>query len=144
MPRVKKVVEPVLIEPVVDIEDTETETKVISDKEKERIAKVRQKHCDDARREYEEARAQMDALVHRDQEEARAQLGLLPLEPPKLKRSRTKKATTPEEPVVEPAVEVSSGKKENMWVAHVQKVRSANDGMSYKEAMKLAKETYYK
>jgi hypothetical protein len=100
MPRVKKVVEPVLIEPVVDIEDTEE----------------------------------------------------IPLEPPKLKRSRTRKAKTPEEPavvpvvepVVVPAVEAPSGKKENMWVAHVQKVRSANEGMSYKEAMKLAKETYYK
>lgn len=100
MPRVKKVVEPVLIEPVVDIEDTE----------------------------------------------------VMPLEPPKLKRSRTRKAKTPEEPavvpvvepVVVPAVEAPSGKKENMWVAHVQKVRSANEGMSYKEAMKLAKETYYK
>ena len=96
MPRVKKAVEPVLIEPVVDIEDTEE----------------------------------------------------MPLEPPKLKRSRAKKVKTPEEPVivpiVEPTVEVPSGKKENLWVAHVQKVRAANDGMSYKDAMKLAKETYIK
>ena len=95
MPRVKKVVDPVLIEPVVDIEDTEE----------------------------------------------------MPLEPPKLKRIRTKKAKTSEpavEPIVEPTVEMPSGKKENLWVAHVQKVRAANDGMSYKDAMKLAKETYNK
>lgn len=95
MPRVKKIVDPVLIEPIVDIDDTEE----------------------------------------------------LPLEAPKLKRSRTKKVKTPEPvavPVVEPVVEASSGKKENLWVAHVQKVRAANEGMSYKDAMKLAKESYNK
>lgn len=95
MPRVKKAVDPVLIEPVVDIDDTEE----------------------------------------------------LPLEAPKLKRSRTKKVKTPEpvaEPVAEPVVEAPSGKKENLWVAHVQKVRAANEGMSYKDAMKLAKESYNK
>lgn len=95
MPRVKKIVDPVLIEPIVDIDDTEE----------------------------------------------------IPLEAPKLKRSRAKKVKTPEpvaEPVAEPVVEAPSGKKENLWVAHVQKVRAANEGMSYKDAMKLAKESYNK
>jgi len=102
MPRVKKVVEPVIeskcIEPVTDLEFTESEQ--------------------------------------------------MPSEPPKLRRSRAKKDKTPEKvvvaPVVVPVAEVTSGKKENLWVAHVQKVRAANEGMSYKDAMKLAKDSYNK
>jgi hypothetical protein len=35
-------------------------------------------------------------------------------------------------------------KKSNPWMVHLKKVRASNKGMSLKEAMKKAKETYKK
>lgn len=69
----------------------------------------------------------------------------LPSEAPKLKRTKRVKAeVAPVAPVSSPVASPKAGKKENAWVTHVLETRAANEGMSYKEAMKIAKDTYKK
>jgi hypothetical protein len=47
-----------------------------------------------------------------------------------------------DEPLIESVVK--KARAPNPWVLHCKETRAANEGMSYKESMVLAKETYKK
>jgi SRSO17 transposase len=86
-----------------------------------------------------------EPVVENKVEEPVTETEALPAEAPKLKRTkRVKVEEVPAAPASTPIASPKSGKKENAWVTHVLETRAANDGMSYKEAMKIAKDTYKK